>query len=296
MCVSPERFREHLRVLRDFSPRPLLDLPSLQDRGLGGRSGSVAITFDDGYTDNLRHALPLLEESGVPATFFIVSRQSSIGREYWWDELETLIRKAESIPPRVEVPELGSIDSEDPNSPRSPPVPGLSPQRSSLYFRLWAILRPLSSERQYEAIDGLSRQWNVPIRLREELRVMNPEELASLAAAPGISIGSHTATHAYLPSVEAARRVSEIAGSKADLENALGRPVTAFSYPFGMSDGPSRAVVEESGYSLAIAGARPLSHLDALQLPRVWMKNWSGMELRRSLERRFAQHTDATSV
>jgi peptidoglycan/xylan/chitin deacetylase (PgdA/CDA1 family) len=49
------------------------------------------VTFDDGYADNATEALAILEEVGVPATFFITSgyvveTAGSVGRfgDYFW--------------------------------------------------------------------------------------------------------------------------------------------------------------------------------------------------------------------
>ena len=56
----------------------------------------MAITFDDGYADNLQVAAPLLAERGLPATFFIVSGTIGSGREFWWDELEGLLLRRDS--------------------------------------------------------------------------------------------------------------------------------------------------------------------------------------------------------
>src|SRR5215510_13410057 len=48
-------------------------------------------------------------------------------------------------------------------------------------------------------------------------------------AADGLSIGSHTRTHVYLPSIGLDRVRDEVRGSREELEDALGLSVTSFS-------------------------------------------------------------------
>jgi peptidoglycan/xylan/chitin deacetylase (PgdA/CDA1 family) len=43
-------------------------------RGEANRRVSVSITFDDGYSENCRHAIPLLVKEGIPCTYFITVR------------------------------------------------------------------------------------------------------------------------------------------------------------------------------------------------------------------------------
>lgn len=49
----------------------------------------------------------------------------------------------------------------------------------------------------------------------------------------GNEVGSHTRTHPDLTSLDEAGLLDELAGSRAELENRLGTPVTHFSAPFG---------------------------------------------------------------
>ncbi len=69
LAVAPAHFREHLSVIRRYSrPISLRQLLSELRNGKLPRR-TVAVTFDDGYADNLYAAKPLLEQSDVPATF-----------------------------------------------------------------------------------------------------------------------------------------------------------------------------------------------------------------------------------
>jgi peptidoglycan/xylan/chitin deacetylase (PgdA/CDA1 family) len=90
LAVDPERFDAQLTALRaTCTPVALVDVPGLlRARRLPKRP--VAVTFDDGYRDNLVTAKPLLERHGVPATVFVASGYVGSGREFWWDELERL--------------------------------------------------------------------------------------------------------------------------------------------------------------------------------------------------------------
>ncbi|MDD5068947.1 MAG: polysaccharide deacetylase family protein [Candidatus Pacebacteria bacterium] len=85
LCVSPEYFETHLRFLKkNYKVIPLSKLSGELIAGtITGRE--AAITFDDGYQDNLTNALPLLEKYNLPATIFITT--SSLGKRasYEWD-------------------------------------------------------------------------------------------------------------------------------------------------------------------------------------------------------------------
>jgi len=75
--VTPSHFREQMEVLSNHR------VLSLAQAMLCEKPRSVAITFDDGYEDNLLEAAPVLLEYGYPATFFIVSGQPHT--PFWWD-------------------------------------------------------------------------------------------------------------------------------------------------------------------------------------------------------------------
>ena len=60
--------------------------PSEVLRGRHAGKRSVMVTFDDGYSDNLR-ALPVLEKYDAKATFFVSPGHIVENRRFWWDAL-----------------------------------------------------------------------------------------------------------------------------------------------------------------------------------------------------------------
>jgi peptidoglycan/xylan/chitin deacetylase (PgdA/CDA1 family) len=99
---------------------------------------------------------------------------------------------------------------------------------------------------------------------------LSAAQLCELAAA-GMQIGSHTAGHALLARIppEAAR--SELADSRAILENILEAPVRWLCYPRGNFNRDVARLAEETGYRgacSAIRGNRPAAR-QLFWLPRV---------------------------
>ena len=85
----------------------------------------------------------------------------------------------------------------------------------------------------------------------------------------GITIGSHTVTHAFLPEHPAGRIEEELRGSKKALEALLGREVTLLSYPAGGVTPEIRALVEKMGYAGAVSTNYGKTRHDPYALHRI---------------------------
>lgn len=72
-----------------------------------------------------------------------------------------------------------------------------------------------------------------------------------LLAEEGMTIGSHTCSHARLPDLPAEAAQAEITDSKRGLEDILGREVAHFAYPYGLFDASVREMVVRAGYRSA---------------------------------------------
>jgi peptidoglycan/xylan/chitin deacetylase (PgdA/CDA1 family) len=92
LAVGPDRFEAHLAMLQRRTN--IMRLSEMIDRIAAGKAlprRAVAITFDDGYMDNMRVAEPMLARAQIPATLFVATGYVETGRPYWWDAIDTAI-------------------------------------------------------------------------------------------------------------------------------------------------------------------------------------------------------------
>jgi len=100
----------------------------------------------------------------------------------------------------------------------------------------------------------------------EPFRMMDTRALRDAADA-GIEIGAHSVSHPRLSRLTPEQAEREIVGSQAQLEDAVGRPVRSFAYPFG--DAPAAAVDVvarrfDAGFGIGLAFATPRSRRAAI--------------------------------
>jgi glycosyltransferase involved in cell wall biosynthesis len=107
--------------------------------------------------------------------------------------------------------------------------------------------------------------------------VMGLEQLQTVAAT-GMSVGAHTRTHADVTRLDG-RLAEEVAGSRRDLERALGRTVSLFSFPWGLYDERALAAVKAAGYraSCTSVARRTTAVASLLELPRIEIKGRDSM-------------------
>jgi peptidoglycan/xylan/chitin deacetylase (PgdA/CDA1 family) len=316
LCVSPERFeRQMAHLRRETTPIGLAELIRAMASG-DAPDRAVAVTFDDGYEDNLEIALPILEAHDVPATFFITPCADDKPGEFWWDDLERIILSAPRLPRELSVDIGGDpfhwrCDAGAADAPSDPAWNVLSADdptpRQQLYLALCRLLRPLPVVER-DAILSKLRDWSgVRDDVRPTHRRLTTAQIKSLAARPPADIGAHTLWHPVLAALRPTEQRREIAGSQRRLEAIVGRAVTAFSYPFGCRGDYSREtvnIVRRAGFTFACAnsGREPhpsatLDHaVDALAIPRAVVRDVDAAVFARQLQRAWASRIPTTSA
>lgn len=291
LSVTPQHFAEHLEVLRKYSrPTSLRQLTGMLRNGERPRR-HVVVTFDDGYTDNLYNAKPLLERYEIPATVFVTTGRINNEQEFMWDELERLLLLPGRLPEVLSIKMNGSVQdwrlgqavhySDDDYrrhrgwtvSQADDPSP-----RHTLYRSLHPMLKPLPEPEQLKVLEQLRALAGVEAKGRTTHRTMTSEEVLNLASGGLVEVGSHTVTHPVLSEIPADAQRVEIQQSKSHLEEILGEPVKSFAYPFGAHTEETARLVEEAGYDCACSTLPDIVWSGSLcyQLPRVDVGDWDG--------------------
>lgn len=211
--VSVERFRAQVAALQSLGR--IVPLGVVEEAAAAARP-AIALTFDDDYATHARHALPVLVELGLPATFFLSGRWLHGLGAYWWEALEQEIAAdgLDEVAARYGVP------------PR--PAPKLA---ASLYGTA--------------AVERLTRA-----AAAADAATLDADGAAAIAAA-GMEIGFHTVDHPVLTHLggDAVRRCLE--RGRAALASAVDRPLVRFAYPHGLADERVAAVAAAVGYKSA---------------------------------------------
>jgi peptidoglycan/xylan/chitin deacetylase (PgdA/CDA1 family) len=280
LSVSPAHFDEHLQVLRsDFAVVPLRQVQTCSTSG----RPAAAITFDDGYADNVVHAKPLLESHATPATVFVASGAVGSRDVFWWDELERIWLHDRALPESLELT-IGGVRRRW----RAESAVKARDHRLRMYMELCEALRPLAPDNRDDVVRQL-REWSgVSAAARPTHRALSNDELRQLADGPLIEIGAHTVRHPQLGAIPAAKQQIEVLESKRHLERLLERPIVSFSYPFGTRrdyDATTVGLVKTAGFERACANVadRLTRRTSPWELPRILVRDWDGDTFARNL-------------
>jgi peptidoglycan/xylan/chitin deacetylase (PgdA/CDA1 family) len=253
----------------------------------------VAVTFDDGYADNLSAAKPILESHNVPATVFVSTAALESGSEMWWDQLERLLLHPSSLPTILALDldgqrlewDLGGVASythKDFSSHRTWNVLRRDDptERHRLYRAICRLLKPMTEEARERALFTLRASAGAGRDGGSRARMLTRGDLRCLASGRWVDIGAHTVSHPVLAGLPLPSQRREISSSKHTLEAVIGKPVSAFAYPYGTKADyteQTASLVEEEGFALACANypETVAAPSDAYQLPRFVVRDWT---------------------
>lgn len=241
--LTDKDFERHLRHLRRFCH--VIRLEEAAECLASGRAfppNSVAITFDDGYRDNLTVALPRLERHGLPAALFVVSGAID-GKPLWFDQVASWF--ADTTAATLRFSKIGAEMSL-----------GTPVERRQTWERVRSVLKSLPAGELAQALTELRVQLGIsgPDRQPEDSAILSWDELRRMCGSGLITIGAHTVTHRLLTTLDREEMQSEIEESCRRLSNELHQPIRFFAYPGGSYNSTAQSVVRNAGLVACATG------------------------------------------
>lgn len=218
LIVTTERFDQQMLYLSE--KYRIISMDELSDHLAGYRDFAVAVTFDDGYKDNLTYALPVLKKYRVPATIFISTRFPEGNCQMWWYELEELCDSHNSI--------VFTLKGKNYNFKMQDRT-----QKNRCFRKIHNLIQSLSENEQNDLMN-LIRKGRKPKNYKKYC--LTWEEIQQLDRESLITIGAHTHSHVNMKQLTIEEVGKEILTSKLLLEGKLGHTIDHFAYPYGTSN------------------------------------------------------------
>jgi len=254
--IDAKQFRDHLKWISSvFTVIPLRTaVDQLNNGTLASRS--LAITFDDGYSDNQSVALQLLNEQNFQATFFCTTAYID-GSAMWND----LVIEAVRLWPenQISIPEL-EIES-------------LSTRTMTDKASTVLIILDKLKYKDFDQRNDIANMLASQVQGMPKQIMMSADQIKALHSA-GMEIGGHTHSHPILANLTEDKATEQIITNKQILEKIVGQPITLFAYPNGKPNKDYNAshvnMVREAGYKAAVSTTKGASSAktDIYQLNR----------------------------
>jgi|688.fasta_scaffold106330_2 peptidoglycan/xylan/chitin deacetylase (PgdA/CDA1 family) len=323
LSVTQKHFDEHLEVLTRYRALNCFDIASI-DGQRSFSTNAVAVTFDDGYADNLTNALPILQKYDTPAAVFISTGMVQERKQFWWDELTRIVFGAQKLPAVIELKldkicrwNFAEIGNEHPHENATPKwnwnlLSKSDPTVMHAFYRQVSQYLRNTSGSERERVLGELRSWSgrglsdLPMprampsitstaTIGSGCNALTEEQIIELANSGFVEIGSHTVNHPVLAGLSEQEQRSELLTSKKFLESLIGREVHGFAFPYGTrADYTSETVsiVKEVSYKYACSNIAEViwPGTDRFQLPRLLVRDCDGDYFQKWLSEWFGEN------
>jgi len=233
-------------IARHYTVMTVEDLVARLREGRVPRK-ALALSFDDGYRDNLTHAAPILARYGLPATIFLTTGYIGTRDVLWFDRLALAVKKTRRV--RLEIPGLAAMEL------------GSVAERLRALQAALRHFKTLADARRRESVDAIVGELEEG-RVEGPKRVMLSWEEVGVLRGLGFAVGAHTVSHPILSRLSREDAWREIHGSRVAIERNLGIRARVFAYPNGGPEDVTPttvSLVTEAGFECAVTTQRGLN-------------------------------------
>ncbi|WP_428663330.1 polysaccharide deacetylase family protein [Runella sp.] len=234
LFITEKRFEAHLTYYKKYFN--LISLEDFYAQRFSSEKFNVCLTFDDGFANNYRYVLPLLEKYQIPATFFITAITEA-GYDILWNDLLTIASKYG--------PDVFTFNTADYRKNRynkyvtSDGIALAEQLRLTGFGEKAALIKHLNSLVDFKNNDRDKDYWVQ----------MDTQQIRALSASSHVTIGSHGYYHNDLSQISPEDMLSEMTLSKQFLEKVTGKEVTSIAFPYGAYTEKTLEMAKAAGYS-----------------------------------------------
>ena len=238
MRITPSAFRAQMEyIARHYN------VISLEEalRSWSSRSPlpprSCVITLDDGYLDAYEHAVPILENLGMKATFFIIGKVLKSHESPWLHRMHFLLDSVGLYRFHAALRQLAPDF-----------FTSTVPSKSLLSAHIWHLFTSKDMHFRRELLERLNALLGVESATGYPF--MQSGQVVALRQR-GFEIGCHSYEHEYMKNLSREEILADLSKSRAALESALGFTPRTFCVPFGAFNDTLLTALREEGFLCA---------------------------------------------
>jgi peptidoglycan/xylan/chitin deacetylase (PgdA/CDA1 family) len=261
-CLSTKKFEKQMKFLAQH--RQVISIEQLTqqlEKGEPIRRGTVVITFDDGYRNNLTIAAPILAKYNLPATIYLATGYIDTKQNQWIDTLYSAFRTASKHQLNLlswEDKRLKNWNLEESN------------QREQAYYDIADYLIEADTVQRQDLLNEIDQQLS-PTAYPPRLTLTWDEVRQLQQQYANITLGVHTSNHLDL-STHSEKTAQEMELSIEHMATATGVRPKHLSFPYNRYNAQAQAQVVAAQLSSAVAVASdPVVRLETscYALPRL---------------------------
>lgn len=244
--LAIEQFEKQLLYFRkNFDIVSLADLCETRLRRIQPQKHTIALTFDDGYLNNISNALPLLRKYKIPATFFIstasLEEPDYIHPSDYLDLVNFFI--SDKIEINGKIFKRGKYHLVEASDQKLNIHQYINSLRPSMWEKTFSDLR---IKYPNEVItNGVDPQM---------YKLISLSEMAGIGSELLISIGSHGHQHINLIQLTEDEIEHQLSSSKKILERYATVVDNSLAYPYGIYNRKVLSISRKIGFRYLIAG------------------------------------------
>lgn len=239
--ITPDFLDATLTTLKEEGYR-FVALEHLPDALAAGGGPIACFTLDDGYRNNLDHALPIFDRHQAPFTVFVAGGFIDRTHTLWWETLADLLSANE----RLHI-DLG-------RGAETLQARAIA-EKQAAFKRIAAFIHSRDEAEAIALLNAAARARGIdPLAITDRL-TLDEAGLRRLTESPLASLGAHTISHRSVARLDKAEARREIDESAKRVEAIIGRRPLTFAYPYGDAPAVSardHRMVADLGYTLAV--------------------------------------------